>query len=202
MVLLQPEHFSGALHSLLISSLGFRLFEVLASSPFSLYPLQRLFLCFACSGNICWTELFLHEPFHVASVLRSVSFVWRLGEICSLRSVESFRYRGALLRAGCTPFLLKGFSARRPDEGCSPTFPPPPQVFRWRWVWLPNSDRPVGRSRRPWVDTVRGAGSSCRLGLEEGRERESAQGTPDLRGLLFLKAQLSAVEISSLHLVN
>lgn len=108
---------------LLISSLGFRLFEALTSYPFSVCPLQCLFLWFACSGNICWTELFLHEPFHVASVLRSVSFGWRLGEICSPRSVESFRYRGALLCAGCPLFLPRGFAARRWDEASAHVSP-------------------------------------------------------------------------------
>lgn len=87
---------------LLISSLGFRPFEALASSP----------LCVLCSAYFCdlhvaeiFVELnyFYTGAFHVASVLRSVSFGWRLGEICSLRSTESFRCRGALLWAGCSP---------------------------------------------------------------------------------------------------
>lgn len=82
--------------------------------PLSLSTSTAPILWFACSGNICWTELFLNQPFHVASVLRSVSFGWRLGEICSLRSVESFRYRGALLWAGCTPSCPRDF---QPGEG-------------------------------------------------------------------------------------
>lgn len=35
-----------------------------------------------------------------------------------------------------------------------------------------------------------------------GGGEESAQGTPDLGDPLSLKTQLSAVEVSSLHLVN
>lgn len=75
--------------------------------------------CALCSAYFCdlhvaeiFVELnyFYTWAFHVASVLRYVSFDWRLGEICSPRSAVSFRYRGTLLWAEC-PLWPRGFPA-------------------------------------------------------------------------------------------
>lgn len=68
--------------ALIISSLGFRLFEALASSPLSGCPLPQAYFCDLHVAEI-FVELnyFYTRAFHVANVLRSVSFGRRLGEI-------------------------------------------------------------------------------------------------------------------------
>lgn len=76
----------------------------------------------------------------MAGVSRSVSFGWRLGEICSLRGVESFRYRGALLWVGCPLFLPRGFPARRGDEISAHVPPHDPLTYLGGDECLLNSD--------------------------------------------------------------
>lgn len=114
------------------------------------HSLPPLSLCALCSPYFCdlhVAEIFVKLnyfytwAFHVASILRSVSFGWRLRETCSLRSVESFRYWGALLWAGCPLLSPRGFPARSGDEMCAlPVSTPRPPAFRWRCMWLVNSD--------------------------------------------------------------
>lgn len=82
----------------------------------------------------------------------------------------------------------------------SPCPPPPPPQRLGGDVCDLSIVTVLGSSRKPWIDAI-DAGSSCRPGPGQG-EKQTAKGTPYLRGLLSPKAQLNAVEYSSLHLIN